>query len=215
MSFKKRSRVTIHNMTYHSASLHSFTLIELLVVVAIIAILAAMLLPALSQAREKAKQISCTNNLKQVGLGVMMYTQDWNEYFPYTYTDDAGKNLRLLTYIPVQIEKKSGPNPCKLNKCPCDQDVWYNRQSFGANYYANAKKSARFRTPSRTCLIADMEAPESDGNAFYISVSKISYMQDAMSRHQGINILFMDFHVALWNQIIPNLSSDPFWDTQG
>ena len=61
---------------------HLFTLIELLVVIAIIAILAAMLLPALSKAREKARQISCTNLEKQMALYIMLYADDNDEYFP-------------------------------------------------------------------------------------------------------------------------------------
>jgi prepilin-type N-terminal cleavage/methylation domain-containing protein/prepilin-type processing-associated H-X9-DG protein len=59
-----------------------FTLIELLVVIAIIAILAAMLLPALAKAREKARAVSCTNQTKQLTLGMILYVDDANEYWP-------------------------------------------------------------------------------------------------------------------------------------
>jgi prepilin-type N-terminal cleavage/methylation domain-containing protein/prepilin-type processing-associated H-X9-DG protein len=59
-----------------------FTLIELLVVIAIIAILASILFPVFGRARENARRSSCQSNLKQIGLGMMQYTQDYDEYFP-------------------------------------------------------------------------------------------------------------------------------------
>src|SRR5438105_1160584 len=62
----------------------AFTLIELLVVIAIIAILAAILFPVFAQAREQARAITCTSNMKQIALGWLMYAQDYDEASPMT-----------------------------------------------------------------------------------------------------------------------------------
>jgi prepilin-type N-terminal cleavage/methylation domain-containing protein/prepilin-type processing-associated H-X9-DG protein len=68
--------------TRRSRNKAGFTLIELLVVIAIIAILAAILFPVFAQAREKARQSACMSNLKQIGIAVMLYVQDYDETFP-------------------------------------------------------------------------------------------------------------------------------------
>ncbi len=68
----------------------AFTLIELLVVIAIIAILAAILFPVFAQARSKARQTSCLSNIKQIGTGLMMYTQDYDEVLPGNSTLGSG-----------------------------------------------------------------------------------------------------------------------------
>src|SRR5690606_14208383 len=77
---KKGKFMLVNNRT--ASRRMGFTLIELLVVIAIIAILAAILFPVFSRARENARRASCSSNLKQLGLGMMMYSQDYDETFP-------------------------------------------------------------------------------------------------------------------------------------
>jgi len=72
------------NTTSPTAQAKGFTLIELLVVISIIAVLAAILFPVFARARENARRASCMSNLKQMGLAVMMYTQDYDEAFPFS-----------------------------------------------------------------------------------------------------------------------------------
>ncbi len=191
-----------------------FTLIELLVVVAIIAILAAMLLPALSKARERARAAVCTNNLKQIGNACFLYFQDFDGWFPPYIPSlgdeflNVGKNFqrKLCYYLHIPLPFYTYPDMhyvipgAEVYNCP-DSDTYLPR-NYAYNRWGlsqHIKKISRATHPSSTLFWSDQDGElyTLDFNYWCWEPWGTDAAWSKAARHTGCNnVLWLDGHVS-------------------